>query len=338
MQILYASDEHYVRHAAVSMLSLMDSNAASEDITIHFLSMGVRDESRRALEQLVEERGRSIRFYELGDICRWFDFSFDARGFAPSALARLFMARVLPEDIDRILYLDCDTVVLEDLSPLFRLDMTGHDLGMVAEPTVNKTRRRQLGMAEEQTYFNSGVLLVNLDKWRRDGTEQTILGYYRDMGGNLVAPDQDAINGAIPGRILELPPRYNYGSVQIYYPWKAQRKMSAPTPFMSEEDYRRGTEKPAIVHFLGEERPWRAGNRHPYTPVYDRYLAQTPWKDTPRDEGWRLYFRCFALFNAVTKPFPMLRYHIIDALIPAFMRLRAGKLKKNQERGDSHGI
>lgn len=328
MDFLYTTDENYVRHAAAAMLSLMDSNKAAERITIHLLSMGIREESREALRRLVEERGREIRFYELGDIRRWFDFSFNSRGFAASALARLFMARVLPEDIERILYMDCDTVVLEDLSPLFRLDMTGYDLGMVMEPTVNKARRRQLGMDDGQPYFNSGVLLVNLRKWRQDNTEATILNYYRDMGGDLVAPDQDAINGAIPGRILQLEPRYNYGSVQIYYPWKAQKKMASPTPFMSEGDYRKGTEKPAIVHFLGEERPWRAGNRHPYTPVYDKYLAQTPWKDTPKDEGWRTYYKCFSLFNWGTKPFPMLRYRIIDALIPAFMSMRARKLKK----------
>lgn len=330
MDFLYAADENYIRHAAVSMLSLLDSQKRGEPVRIHLMSMGITSDSRDRLQTLIEQHGGSIRFYELGDIRRWFDFDFDSRGFAPSALARLFMARVLPEDIDRILYLDCDTVVLEDLSPLFGMDMQQCPLGMVMEPTVNKARRRQLGMEDQQPYFNSGVLLVDLRAWRAEGTEATILHYYRDMGGNLVAPDQDAINGALPGRILMLEPRYNYGSVQLYYPWRAQRKMAAPTPFMSEADYRRGTEKPAIVHFLGEERPWRAGNRHPYTPVYERYLAQTPWKDTPKDEGWRTYYRCFGLFNRVTRPFPMLRYHIIDALIPAFMSVRARKLKKDR--------
>lgn len=328
MHILYASDENYIRHMAASMLSVMDHNRKAKELTIHLLSMGISDESRAALDKLAGEYGRRVCIYELGDIRRWFDFDFDTRGFAPSAMGRLFLARMLPEDIERVLYLDCDTVVMDDLSDLFSLDMTGYDLGMVAEPTVNKGRRVQLGMPDEQKYFNSGVLLVNLKKWRADNTEATVIGYYRDMGGNLVAPDQDAINGALPGRILELAPRYNYGSVQIYYSWKAQKKISAPTPFLSEEEYRRGTEKPAIVHFLGEERPWRAGNTHPYTPAYEHYLGKTPWKDTPREEGWRTYFRCFDLFNFVTSPLPMLRYRIIDALIPAFMKMRARKLKK----------
>lgn len=333
MNVLYATDENYVRHAAAGMLSLMDSNRQAEALTIHVLSMGVSPDSRAALERLVSQRERSIAFYELGDIRRWLDFDFNARGFASSTLARLFLARVLPEDVERVLYLDCDTVVLEDLSPLFALDMTGFDLGMVAEPTANKARRAGLGMPVEQPYFNAGVMLVNLRKWRADGAEKTILDYYKAKGGNLVAPDQDAINGALPGRILELPPRYNYGSVQLYYSWKAQRRIAAPTPFMDEEAYRRGTEKPAIVHFLGEERPWRAGNRHPYTPVYDRYLAMTPWADTPKEEGWRAYYRCFSLFNAVTRPVPMVRYRVIDALIPAFMRMREKKLAAGKRQG-----
>lgn len=328
MHVLYATDENYVRHAAASMLSLWDHNRSVRELTVHVLSMGITEESRAALDELAASFGREVKVYELGDISQWFDFSFNAGGFAQSTLARLFMARVLPESVERVIYIDCDTVVLDSLEDMFSLDMGSNYLGMVAEPTANKGRRKQLDMPDSQPYFNAGILLVNLALWRRENAENTVLCFYRDKGGNLTAPDQDAINGAFVGRIMELEPRYNYGSIQLYYPWKAQKKMSAPTPFMSEESYRRGTQKPAIIHFLGEERPWRAGNRHPYTPEYDKYLGMTPWKDTPKDEGWRLYYKCFAIFNAVTKPVPMLRYKIIDALIPAFMRMRARKLKK----------
>lgn len=330
MDILYAADENYARHAAASMVSLMENNRGS-DVTIHFLSMGTSEKTLARLNGLCRERGCTFFSYELGDIRRWFDFPVNSRGFAPSALARLFVARVLPESVERVLYLDCDTIVLEKLDSLWHTDMGRCFLGMVAEPTVTKKRRVQLGMPNEQPYFNSGVLLINLKLWREENAEKIVLDYYCGKGGDLTAPDQDAINGALVGRILELPPRYNYGSVQIYYPWKAQRRISSPTPFMSEEEYRQGTANPAIVHFLGEERPWRAGNHHPYTPEYDKYLAMTPWKGAPKDEGWRTYFRCFGLFNAVTKPIPLVRYKIIDALIPAFMRRREKQLRRERK-------
>lgn len=328
MHVLYATDENYVRHAAASMMSLLENNKAADELTVHILSMGISQKSHDSLCALAAPYGRKVEVYELGDISQWFDFSFNAGGFAQSTLARLFMARVLPEAVERVIYIDCDTLVLDDLREMFQTDMGTNYLGMVAEPTANKGRRKQLDMPDSQPYFNAGILLVNLKLWREENAEYQVLSFYRDKGGNLTAPDQDAINGAFVGRILELPPRYNYGSVQIYYSWKAQKKISAPTPFMSEADYKRGTQKPAIIHFLGEERPWRAGNTHPYTPEYDKYLSMTPWKDTPKEEGWRLYFKCFGLFNLVTRPLPMLRYKIIDALIPAFMRMRAKKLKK----------
>lgn len=327
MHILYASDEHYVRHAAASMVSLIEHNAGQGHV-IHYLSMGVSEESLGRLQALCETNGWEFQPHELGDIHAWFDFSVNARGFAPSALARLFLGRILPESVTRVIYLDCDTIVLDNLAPLWETDMGEKCIGMVPEPTVTKARRAHLGMPDSVSYCNSGVLLIDLAQWRAQHVEETVLNYYRAMGGDLVAPDQDALCGALLDRIYILSPRYNYGSVQIYYPWKAQKRISAPTPFMAETAYREAVAHPAIVHFLGEERPWRAGNHHPYRQAYEQALSKTPWKDAPMESGWQTYFVCFGLFNWVMKPFPYLRWKIIDALIPAFMRRREKQLKR----------
>ena len=329
MHILYDADENYVRHLAVSMMSAMDACRRVQGLTFHVMSTGITQESRDRLQQLAQRRRRSIHFYEMGDLTRWVDFSFNTRGFAISALTRLFMARVLPEELDRIIYLDCDTLVMDNLTALWETDMGDSPLGMVAEPTVNKARRLQLGLPDGQPYYNSGVLLVNLGLWRSRGVEQEILQYYASKDGDLVAPDQDAINGALRDRIYQLSPRYNYGAVQIYYSWSALKKISHPTPFMDRDLYLTETKRPAIVHFLGEQRPWRAGNKHPYEGAYLRYLAGTPWANVPQEEGWRTYFRAFRLFNRVMKPFPYLRWRIIDRLIPVFMKARERNRKRN---------
>ena len=328
MDFIYASDENYVRHAAASMVSLMENNRQADEVVFHFLSMGIKSESKRILEELCARYGRRVTVYELGDLKNWFSFEFNARGFAQSTLARLLVGRILPEKVERALYVDCDTIVLDDLSPLFSLDMGRNYVGMVAEPTATKGRRVQLALKDEQPYFNAGILLINLKLWRQENAEKQVLDYYAAHDGNLLAPDQDALNGAFAGRILELQPRYNFGSVQIYYPWKAQKRISSPTPFMDEETYRQGTEKPAIIHYLGEERPWREGNRHRYRDKYDLYLNMTPWANYPKDKGWQAYFVCFSVFNTLVKPFPVLRWRIIDRLIPVFMKHREKKLKK----------
>lgn len=329
MHLLYSANDAYVPYLAASICSLCEHNKQEKNITFHILSLGINEENRLKLSGMIHKYGRKLVIYELGDVTEKIRFTVDTKGFDISVLARLFVGSTLPEQIDRVLYLDCDTIVLDSLHELFCTDLEGYLLGAVGEPTVTKSRKASLGMDPAALYVNSGVILFHLSFWRTENAEKTVLDYYASKGGALTAPDQDAINGAFEGRIKELSPRYNYGSIEIYYPYKTLKKISAPVPYITEECYNAAKQKPAIIHFLGEERPWRAGSTHPFTPEYDKYLALTPWKGMPKEQGWKGYFFCFRIFNAVTKPIPILRYKIIDALIPAFMRYRARQRKKN---------
>jgi lipopolysaccharide biosynthesis glycosyltransferase len=112
------------------------------------------------------------------------------------------------------------------------------------------------------------------------------------------------------------------------------KKLSGQAPYVTKEVYDESKAHPAIIHYLGEERPWRKRNTHPYRKEYKTYLSKTQWADTPDETGWGLYFFCFRIFNFVTKPFPSLRYRIIDSLIPAFQRRRAKKIKKENAQKD----
>jgi len=98
--------------------------------------------------------------------------------------------------------------------------------------------------------------------------------------------------------------------------------------FMTKDEYKKIKANPIIIHYLGEERPWRIGNHHRFRKDYDRYLNLTPWAGQNYETGWRLYFVVWDIFNFVMKPFSSLRYKIIDSLIPAVLQHRA---KKNQK-------
>ena len=103
-----------------------------------------------------------------------------------------------------------------------------------------------------------------------------------------------------------------------------------PLEYISKDMFDDAVNNPVIIHYLGEERPWREGNKHKYRDDYKKYLSMTYWKDTPDEKGWKLYFFCWNIFNIVTKPFPGLRLKIINNLIPAFMKYRKRKLKKTK--------
>lgn len=106
------------------------------------------------------------------------------------------------------------------------------------------------------------------------------------------------------------------------------KKLVAPAKYFSEQEYNECMKNPVIIHYLGEERPWRTGNHHKYRDDYKKYLAMTPWGDTPDEAGWQIYYVCWGIFNTVTKPFPALRYKIITSLIPVFINMRANQNHK----------
>lgn len=123
-------------------------------------------------------------------------------------------------------------------------------------------------------------------------------------------------------------PKYNFCNIFYQYPYKFLSNLVSPLKYFSKEEFENCVHNPVIIHYLGEERPWRAGNTHKYKKYYEKYLGMTDWKNTPYEEGWRVYFVCWRLFNLIMKPVPKVRYYIINMLIPCFMKYRAKKLRK----------
>jgi lipopolysaccharide biosynthesis glycosyltransferase len=265
-----------------------------------------------------------------------FGFSFDTLGWSEVVVARLLADGLLPESVEKILYLDGDTIAVGSLKELWETDLEGQVLGMVAEPTANHKRKKELGL-EGRPYYNSGMMLIDLKRWREEKAGEKILKFYESRGGNLFAPDQDAISGAMADEILELMPKYNWFNIFWQYPYKALVKISRPAAWIGEEAYRDSAKDPRIIHFLGEDRPWRQGNTHRYTAEYNRYLGMTPWSGTETEKGWEVYFKLYGLFWKILKPFPILQYRIIDGLIPAMMKMRKKKRTKAEAATGKEG-
>ena len=100
------------------------------------------------------------------------------------------------------------------------------------------------------------------------------------------------------------------------------------TYYYTKTEVEYAIKNPAIIHYLGEERPWRRGNKHKFKIQYEKYLSMTPWNNDKPEEGWETYFRLWNVFNIVMTPFPKLRYHVINTMIPYMMMWRKKQLKK----------
>ena len=330
MNILYTTDSKFLPQVTASMCSILENNRHADNLHIYILGLQIDEPSIQTLTQFVSRYNKKLTHIPLNDIQSYYPFSIDTSGWHPIVLARLIIDRLLPKALSRVIYLDGDTIIRGSLQSLYETDMQGAPIGGCQEATYSKENLKALDMLNIP-YINAGVLLIDLDVWRAEKTGAAIIAYYAEHSGRLFANDQDAINGTLKCRLYLLPLSYNYCNSYDYYTYKALRKMAAPAPFVNEADYRRYTQNPIIIHYLGEERPWRAGNRHRFGKDYLHYLSLTPYKDTPMETGWETYFKAFSLLNTLTRPFPLLRHRLISALIPLFMRFRRRMLSTHNK-------
>lgn len=297
MKVVYASNDHYARHLGVSLYSLLEHNKEAVEIHVYILSMGLSEETRKRLMAIGASFGRQITIIELGDLKERFSYEVNTGGFDLSIMARLFIGEVLPETAERVLYLDCDTVVLSSLKRLWETELGPYMLGAVMEPTIYPCIKEEIGLLPESPYFNSGVLLIDMKQWRLMDAQKMLLDFYRSMGGKLFAGDQDTINGALKDRIRPLSPRYNFFTNYRYFRYSHLVRLSPVYKTVSKAAFKEAKRHPVIVHYMGDERPWKKGNFNHYRRAYEHYLSLTPWAGTAKEKGSCLYMAGYHLMN-----------------------------------------
>lgn len=328
MNIVYTTNDGFVPQVATCMCSVYENNKDVKDLDIYVVALNMSNDYKKKLEQTAKKYKRKCHIVPLNDIRSLFDFDVDTLGWHVSVLARFFFDKLLPKSVEKVIYLDGDTVCLRSLKELWDIDMSNNVIAGSLAPTRRTRPEKELGLSSKDPYINAGVLLINLKKWREEGTGERIIDYYRQHDGKLSANDQDAINGALRQEIKVIKPKFNYYTSYIYYPYKALKKFQEPYKFIPKSWYDESKREPVIIHYLGEERPWRKGCKHPFQKEFDYYYSLTPFKDKEKDTGWEKYFFFFYIFNFFGKRLPRFRVWVIDTFAPFLMKRRQRKLKK----------
>ncbi|MDO4266432.1 MAG: glycosyltransferase family 8 protein [Eubacteriales bacterium] len=315
MDICYASNENYVPYLAVSMFSCILHNLQDAPLCFHVISNGITAESRKKLQENAELARKSckagkeencvrLNFYELSDLPGRLGGDPDTGSYDISMLGRFFIGELLPEDVGELLYLDCDTIIADSLLPLFsHRKETGRMLYGVPEPTIYRSIVKQLSLKpDRELYINSGVLLVNLDRWRTAHAGERLLQFYIKNGSRLFCGDQDAVNFVLRGEIGYLSPRYNFFTNYKYFRYNTLVRL---WPLYARaaggrEAFEKAGRQPAVIHYMGAERPWLKGNRNPYRRQYEEMLALSAFAGRQPEKGKELQMTCYHLMNLVS--------------------------------------
>lgn len=331
MEVLYTSNDLFIGKVGISICSLFENNKQEEEINVHIFGQNISEKNQDKLNSLAQKYGRKITLYSIGDMAAELNIAIASNAWHSIVLARFLVARYLPESIKRVLYLDGDTIVVDSLGELWNTDLKGYVLGGCIAATYHNNKQKQ-SLVGDAPYINAGILLINLELWRQRNVEERLLCYYNQNFEKLTALDQDSINGELMNEIYYLPPKYNFYNVYWFYKYHHLKEWMGNAFYYSQPVYQDSVEHPAIIHFLGEERPWRRGNHHKFKSEFLGYKEVSPWRDEPEETGWERYFSAWDTFNLLIQPFPQARYAIICKLIPFFTKYRTRKLKKQQNR------
>ena len=279
MHVAVTPDRAYLPACGAMLHSLLVHNAAHTRVTVHVVpDASLSEADLAALGRLVRDNGGDFAVHappapglQQHFVAHW--------RFPAVASYRLLFGSLLP-GLEKVLYLDSDTLVLGDLRPLWDIDLAGRALAGATHPLFPHFSRQRvlaLGVRRLEEFFNSGVLLMNLASLRR--YEARFLAFLDDPArrAQLEFPDQDVLNAVIPAsdRLL-LHPRWNLQIPHLELPLRW-----IPGDRAQVLEARRN---PAIVHFNGMIKPWHFRSRHPYRAQFREHLAQTPWRDLPEPD------------------------------------------------------
>lgn len=262
------------------MLSLLDNNKDMQEINIYILDSGVSEENRRRIELICNQYDRVLpTWIKATNLSEVLNMNVVADRGSLSQYARLFISSVMPEDLSRVLYLDCDIIINQSLSELWNLNLQGNTIGALMD-AFSKQYRSNIDLEPMDVMFNSGVMLVDLDKWKEKDIERQLKNFIIKKNGKVQQGDQGALNAVLSKDTFCFEPRYN--SVTIFYDFTYEEMMMyrKPPVFYSEKEIKEAVENPVLIHFTTSflsKRPWIEGSKHQYVDIWLKYKNMTPW-------------------------------------------------------------
>jgi lipopolysaccharide biosynthesis glycosyltransferase len=270
LHVACAADGAYVPHCATMLHSVLAQRGGLE-LSVHYLhGPGLAASSRDALARMVERGSAAITFHEIPDAAV---AGLPLHGYFTPAMWYRILAPELLGELDRVLYLDADTLAVDSVAPLWDVDLDGAIVAAVTnvpEPQ-HADRPRKLGLPESQQYFNSGVLLMDLAAMRREDSAAALREYARTAGIELIWPDQDAYNVVLGARRLALHPRWNC--------MNSIMEFESSVDVFGSRAVAEARTNPAIRHFEGPglNKPWNYMCDRALRDEYLVHRRQTPW-------------------------------------------------------------
>lgn len=262
-----STDDKYAQHCAAMLCSLFENNQ-DKTFHLHLLINRLSQKNHESLEELCLRYANKLQIHVV-DESPLEGVQFRAkRPLTKAAYYRLLLPSILA-GLDRVLYLDCDMIVLGDVAPLFELDLSDYALAACCDPMpFTDIHRLQLNHPVGTKTFCSGMMMINLAYWREHHCEATFLKFARKKREPVYLHDQDVFNYAFKGQWFQLPPKWNVSPMKVRIYDEGFRTF----------DYIEYYQSPMIYHYCAHIKPWY-DCMSPKRSYYLRYLKLSGYPD-----------------------------------------------------------
>lgn len=265
MNILYTCDNNYVMLMSISMISLFKSNKHVDEINVYFIGENISDKNKTTLQNIANEYKRKCVIIDLPN---WkLPKNISLKRWPKSAYSRLLCGTLLPKEIDKIIYIDCDTVIKESLLELYENDNLSKYTICGVKECISGYYKKNIGLSfDTDKYINAGVLLINLKKLRKKDMIKEIESFITEYGSKISYADQDILNYVFNDSIGILEAKYNVMTIEFVYNYKDIIRLRKPNTYYNEDEINRAVKKPYIIHYTTNMtiiRPWFINSNHP---------------------------------------------------------------------------
>lgn len=280
LNIVIASDDNYIEFVVICLKSLFCTNKDFDKVRIFLLSNFLSEKSINEVDYVISNGIGELNVIPINNISEKLQVPVP-NTIAITAYARLFIASLLPRDVDRVLYVDCDVIFNGSIVDFYDVDFGDNWVVGVLDTFMSNRAKRSIDIADDDIYLNSGVLMIPLAKWRDINIEEKFIAYLLSKKGNVYHHDQGILNAVCNKKIMYVHPKYNLSSYYLSHNYKLLYKNN--TPFYTKEEVNEAKQNPVIIHYTSGyyNRPWELNCRHPYKNIFLYYKEMTNYKVKP---------------------------------------------------------
>ena len=267
LRLLVTLDRNYLPQLRVLLTSVAVNNPG-ETAEVYLMHSGIPAQELEGVERQCRAVGYML--FPIRVDSAFFNDAPVTRRYPREMYYRLLAPHLLPGHLDRLLYLDPDTQVINPLRPLWEMDLAGNLFAAASHTGVTEIANsvNRLRLKTDSDYYNSGVLLMDLKAGRKEIVPQEVFAFFAEHRASLLLPDQDILNAMYGKRILPLDDAvWNYDA-RNYNSYLLRSSGKADTDWVISNT--------AILHFCGRAKPWKPGYPYRFGILYKHYarLAQ----------------------------------------------------------------